>query len=175
MSGVFLAPTIHAMSEVRQNVIERYAARVVLLDADDRVLLFRCKDPAADRSFWITPGGGLEGDESHEQAAERELYEETGLTGVPIGPCVWTRSHSFPWSGKMYCQHERFFMVRVEGHDVDVSSHTEEECVALTEHRWWSAQAVQQATDETFAPRRLGVLMASLIAGMPGSPIDVGV
>ena len=156
------------------NIINRHAARVLLLDRKGRVLLFRCKDPAADRAFWITPGGGLEGDETHEQAAARELREETGLAGVPIGPCVWTRSHTFPWLGKTYRQHERFFLVRVEGHDVNVAWHTDEEKVALTDHRWWSAGAIQQATAECFAPRQLGQRLHELLAATPDHPIDVG-
>ena len=156
------------------NIIDRHAARVLLLDRHNRVLLFRCKDPDADRAFWITPGGGLENDETHEQAAARELCEETGLTGVPIGPCVWTRSHTFPWLGKTYRQHERFFLVQVEGHDVDIAAHTEEEKIALTEHRWWSAESIREATEEYFAPRQLGQWLAALITATPAEPLDVG-
>lgn len=162
------------MTDAAEHVIDRHAARVVLLDRDDRVLLFRCKDPSAERSFWITPGGGLEGEETHEQAAGRELYEEAGLRGVPIGPCIWTRSHTFPWMDKMYRQHERFYLVRIDGHRVDVSAHTEEEQIALVEHRWWSAEAIRLATDEFFAPRRLGVLIGNLLEKVPSAPIDVG-
>lgn len=162
------------MSETTQPIIDRQAARVLLLDRDNRVLLFRCEEPGVGRSFWITPGGGLEADETHEQAAARELYEETGLSGVPVGPCVWTRSHTFPWLGKTYRQHERFFLVRVDGHEVDCTAHTEDEQRVLTDHRWWSAQAITQACAEAFAPRRMGVLLAALLVGPPMAPIDVG-
>ena len=49
----------------------RQAARVVLLDDRDRVLLFRGFDPAdPDRgSWWFTPGGGINPGESLEAAA----------------------------------------------------------------------------------------------------------
>jgi ADP-ribose pyrophosphatase YjhB (NUDIX family) len=52
-------------------VIERVAARVVLLDRAGRVLLFRGCDPwqPAAGIWWITPGGGVEPGESLEQAA----------------------------------------------------------------------------------------------------------
>lgn len=48
----------------------RQAARVVLLDDRDRVLLFRGFDPAdPDRgSWWFTPGDGIKPGESLEAA-----------------------------------------------------------------------------------------------------------
>lgn len=68
----------------------RQAARVVLLDDRDRVLLFRGFDPAhPDRgSWWFTPGGGINPSESLEEAAPRELAEETGIREVTLGPCI---------------------------------------------------------------------------------------
>lgn len=41
--------------------VRRRAARVVLLDGDDRILLFRGSDPhVPDLPFWFTPGGGAD-------------------------------------------------------------------------------------------------------------------
>ena len=42
--------------------IDRRAARVLLLDAQDRLLLFLGRDPAnaARGQWWFTPGGGLD-------------------------------------------------------------------------------------------------------------------
>ena len=50
----------------------RNASRVVLLDARDRILLFRWEDERLRdvKSVWITPGGGLDPGESHEAAAQ---------------------------------------------------------------------------------------------------------
>ncbi|MEM9019656.1 MAG: NUDIX domain-containing protein [Planctomycetota bacterium] len=159
----------------RSKIIQRQAARVVLLDSQDRVLLLRCQEPGADRAFWITPGGGLEGGETHEKAAVRELREETGMVDAELGPCIWTREHTFPWLNRTYCQRERFFLVRCDGHEVCADQRTEEERIVLTEHRWWSPPELAAAKDEHFAPRSIADLLMRLIREpLPDQPIDVG-
>src|SRR5215203_951509 len=69
----------------------RVAARVVLLDPANRVLLFRYVEPWSRHAIWATPGGGLEPGETDAAAARREVVEETGLTDVGLSPIIWTR------------------------------------------------------------------------------------
>ena len=64
-------------------------ARVVVLDGD-RVLLVEIADearigdsPDDDRSEWMTPGGAVEAGEQPNEAAARELAEETDLVVDP--------------------------------------------------------------------------------------------
>lgn len=57
----------------------RVGARVLLLGQHDCVLLIHGRDPdERDRHWWKLPGGGLENGESLEEAAVREVFEETG-------------------------------------------------------------------------------------------------
>jgi ADP-ribose pyrophosphatase YjhB (NUDIX family) len=70
----------------------------VVIDPADRLLLMRwthAEVGGPTGSVWITPGGGGDASETYEQAALRELREETGINDVPLGPCVWTREHTF--------------------------------------------------------------------------------
>ena len=57
------------------------AIGVVPLDADDRVLLVGQFRYTQDHYSWEIPEGGGPFDESPEEAARRELAEETGYTG----------------------------------------------------------------------------------------------
>jgi ADP-ribose pyrophosphatase YjhB (NUDIX family) len=63
------------------------AASAVILDPHRRVLLVRrAQDP--QRGRWSVPGGRVEPGETPEQAAAREVLEETGLT-VEVGRPLW--------------------------------------------------------------------------------------
>ena len=153
----------------------RTAARVVVLDDDGRVLLVRFAFPG-ERIVWATVGGGLEADETHEDAARRELSEEAGLDDVELGPEIWTRTHVWDdginWDG----QTERYFLVRTTSVE-PMPRHTWEELNAewVTDLRWWAIDEIE-ASRETFAPTRLAALLRELVRdGPPAEPIDVGV
>src|SRR6202165_2889379 len=77
-----------AVPEVRE------AVRAVLLDRDNRVLLFKAfPDKTRSRHFWITPGGGVTAGESPITALKRELTEECGLAGGGDGGPRWGGGH----------------------------------------------------------------------------------
>lgn len=95
--------------------LRRQAARVVLLDGNDRVLLLHASDPAnaSKGSWWELPGGGMESGEESAAAASRELYEETGIGSVDMGPCVWRHHAKFTFGGFNFDQHEHIHVARL--------------------------------------------------------------
>lgn len=152
----------------------RCSARLVVLDELGRVLLLRFERSSRPGEFgWCTPGGGLNPDESFEDAARRELWEETGLRDVELGPCVWTRDLVFEIFGEPVRSDERYFLVRVPGNEVDVSNMEELERGLHRGHRWWSAEELV-ATDELVFPEVMAELLRPLAAGrVPAAPVVI--
>jgi TDG/mug DNA glycosylase family protein len=149
----------------------RHAVRSVVIDAQNRLLLYRFVSPGGE-SFWSTPGGGVEAGESADEAMRRELREEVGLRDVQLGPCIWTREEVFVWH-RVVWQVERYYLVRVESHEVEPELDLTEE--GMHEHRWWTLGEIE-TTDVVLYPTRLSALLRDLLErGPPPQPIDAGV
>ena len=139
----------------------RPAARIILLDADGRVLLFRF-DPPDRPPFWVTPGGALDPGESYDDAARRELFEETGID-ADCGPQVAQRMAEFiTIEGAPVLADERYFRVilpeGVHPDAVHAGGHTELERKVMTSWRWFDAAALA-SLDEPWFPHDLPELI----------------
>lgn len=147
--------------------ILRSAARVLLIDARDRLLLFRGGDPGQPDvpAYWFTVGGGLDPGESQEQGALRELYEETGLrlTADDLAGPVWEEVAEFRFEGRPYRQSQVFFVARVDTWQVDTSALQPAEARSIDTHRWWSAAELDRA-EEVCYPAGLASLLRRALA-----------
>jgi 8-oxo-dGTP pyrophosphatase MutT (NUDIX family) len=139
---------------------QRPAARILLLDAEDRVLLFRFT--AGDRpAFWATPGGAVDPGESYEAAARRELREETGLDADP-GAEVLRRVVEFvTLEDVAVVADERYFLIRTDATDIDTAAHTELERRVMQSHRWFARDELAD-WPETIFPEDLAGMLATL-------------
>lgn len=143
----------------------RRAARVLLVDGTDRVLMFRGVDPGRPgHVYWFTVGGGLAAGESPADGAARELAEETGLRVTPasLGAPVFSEVTEFPFDGVWYRQEQDFFLLRVPSWDVDVSGFDEIERGSIDGHRWWSV-ADLESTTERFYPGELPAVLREVL------------
>jgi ADP-ribose pyrophosphatase YjhB (NUDIX family) len=142
---------------------ERHAGRVIALDPDGRVLLFRYDDPPPNGHHWNTPGGGLEPGEDYHDGARRELAEETGWDDVPVLPDeVHRRTVVMEHGGRIVRQVERFFLARVAQAcrplgDVGPMHVTD----GIDGSRWWTLTELDE-TNEKIWPDGLASLVRRL-------------
>src|SRR3954454_6039994 len=142
--------------------VERRAARVLLIDGEGGVLLFRGHDPHRpdQGSWWFTVGGGVDEGETMRDAAVRELFEETGLVmaGDDLAGPVHAEYAEFSIADTFYRQDNEFYVARVPSHDVVTGGFTPLEETFVLEHRWWS-RAELAATPDVVYPECLGDLL----------------
>ena len=147
----------------------RRAGRVIVLDPDDRVLLFRYDDELPNGRHWCTPGGGLNDGEDYPAGARRELAEETGWTDVPLSGEVHERTLTMKYADEIVRQHERFFLGRVElaqrGLGEVAAMHTSDGIAAW---HWWTL-AEMDTTTEVIWPPGLADLIRGLLGQRSGS------
>ena len=137
-------------------MINRLTSRVLLFDRDDRILLFLTKAPdTSGIARWLTPGGGVDPGESHADAAVRELFEETGLTGVDLGEPVWAHDFTVEWDAADHdTGHAEFYTAVVDQFEPSNNNWTEDEHVDVLEHRWWTL-AELLVTKDPYEPKEL--------------------
>jgi ADP-ribose pyrophosphatase YjhB (NUDIX family) len=150
----------------------RRAARVLLVDPQERVLLLRYDDDPPNGVHWSTPGGGLNPGEDYPAAAARELTEETGWTDIELLGEVFEQTRELTFGGRPIRQHERFYLARTDQPAREIrgvdAMHASDGIAAW---RWWTL-AELAATDAVILPPGLAGLTRDALdqAARGGAP-----
>ncbi len=138
---------------------------MLVIDVDDRILMFLTKGSVpAQRTRWITPGGGVDPGESHHDAACRELFEETGHVADDLGSPVASYDFAVDYAGGDHdTGHAEFYLLRTAAFEPSSENWTEDERHDVIEHRWWTADELA-ATEEPYEPADLPALLARVAA-----------
>ena len=142
--------------------VNRPTSRILLLDRDDRFLLFLTLAPdTSGVARWLTPGGGVDPGETHLQAAVRELEEETGLVMPNLGEPIWSHDFIVQWDAADHdTGHAEFFTATVDAFTPSDALWTDDERVDVLAHKWWTLDELD-ATTELFEPAELAQLVRS--------------
>ena len=164
-----------------RNMRPRPTARILLFDAANRLLLIRMHDPAvggADGAvlhdaYWVTIGGAIEPGETPEDAARRELIEETGLTDARLGPPVWYTEHILTVRGEKRLLQETFFVAHTAAGELATAGWTDLERAVIRDMRWWALPDLQESGDIFFPSSLRRHLPALLESEIPSTVIRI--
>lgn len=150
-----------------------------MLDPVGRILLINARDPfRRGGTWWEIPGGGVERHEEPVDAVRRELWEEAGISGAEIGPCVWTQTVEFTFAGLHFDQDEWIHVARCDGTTTRPGGLEALEALAFGQQRWWTLDEIERERPRTI-PYRLPEVLPDLVASLddllvgPRPPLDI--
>ena len=113
----------------------RPCAGIMLANTEGKVFVGQRLDSAPEGDAWQMPQGGIDDDEDAQDAALRELFEETGIAAHLVDIIARSRDEHFYdlpddligkiWKGKYRGQRQHWFLMRFKGTDTDINVETE--------------------------------------------------
>ena len=146
---------------MEEDMLIRKSARAIVLNRQHQLFLFRYTFDffAEKQSVWITPGGGLEEEESFEDALKREVYEELGIKLMEPAPFVFFRTPIYELkNGETVQSEERFYLVYCENESFSYEGWSESETRRMTAGKWWSVEEIKKSEEKFFSEDIIEIL-----------------
>jgi len=161
---------------------ERHSVKVLLMNKKKEVLLLCAEDPKTRPldgkslgRFWYLVGGGLEEGESLQDAAKREIFEETGLSShkIELGPIVWYGVSDYILKGIPTHQKDTYFVAKTFEEKVALTKLSEWEKSVVKELKWFSLEQIQNCK-ETIFPLFLPKYLPDILSEKyPKTPLEI--
>ncbi len=125
---------------------------IMLVNADNQVFVAKRNDNRTSKwkDAWQMPQGGIDEGEDAQDAAFRELEEETGVTADSVELIAQSKDEHFYelpaellgklWKGKWRGQRQYWFLMRYLGEDKDINIDTE--IPEFSEWKWSKIDAL---------------------------------
>jgi 8-oxo-dGTP pyrophosphatase MutT (NUDIX family) len=160
----------------------RNSVKIILINDKDELLLMCADDPKTTSAkgeyhgkFWFLVGGEIENGETIQEAAIRELHEETGITKneVEFGPIVWFGEFDLVLNGILTHLKQTFIVARTKKKKVFLTKLNKWEKKAVKKLAWFSFEKIKNS-DEIIYPVLLPRYLTKIISGKyPKQPIEI--
>lgn len=160
----------------------RSSVKVILLNDNNEILLMCADDPNTTSTdgkyygrFWFLIGGEIEKDESIEDAAIREIYEETGIKKeeIELGPLVWFGEFDLNLSGTITRLKQKFIVAKTKKYNLSLTNLDDREKKVIKEIKWFTLEEIKNSKEIIF-PVLLDKYLPDIIAKKyPQKPLEI--